>query len=401
MGDIKKNAPLSGVRILDLSTMLAGPFGSMMLGDLGAEVIKIETINGDNTRNFPPLFHKGTSLYYMSFNRNKKSISINLKTEKGLDVFYKLVKQADVVWDNYRAGVTKRLKIDYEILKKINPSIICCSITAFGQDNPHDNNEPTYDLCIQAMSGVLSMTGEKDRPPVKLGIPMADMAGGWYGVVGVLAALVERETKKTGQKVDISMLDALTSLHGYEGTYYLNSGIVPERLGTAHRSLAPYQIFKTKDIYIAIVVASDKFWAKLCLALDKPDYIDDERFVDLTARHSNRDLIVAWLEEALKEKTCDEWLKRLKEEGVPCAPVNPLNKAMQEPALLHRDMIVDFEHKGETVKVIGNPVKLSGNINQKYTCPPFLGENTREVLYEILGMSESEVDSLIETEAVK
>lgn len=395
------NSPLSGIRVLDMSTMLAGPFGSMMLGDLGAEVIKIETMEGDNTRNFPPHFHKGNSLYYLSFNRNKKSIVIDLKTPEGLATFYKLVKHADVVWDNFRAGVTKRLKVDYENLIKVNPSIICCSISAYGQDNPYDHNEPTYDLCIQAMSGVLNMTGEKERPPVKPGVPMADLAGGWYGVVGVLAALVYLKTTNKGQKVDISMLDALTSLHCYEGTYYLNSGIVPERLGTEHRSLVPYQIFKTKDIYIAIVVASDKFWVKLCLALDSPEYIVDERFADLTARYNNRTLVVSWLEEVLKEKTCDEWLLRLKKEGVPCAPVNPLDKALQEPTLLYRDMVVDIDHKGGTVKVIGNPVKLSGNVPQKYSCPPELGENTRVVLREILGMSESEIDSLIEAKAIK
>ncbi len=213
MEQIKHPAPLSDIRVLDLSTMLAGPFGSQMLADLGAEVIKIETPAGDNTRNFPPHYHKGESLYYLSFNRSKKSIAIDLKSAEGLELFYELVKTADVVWDNYRAGITKRLKIDYDTLKEINPRIICSSITAYGEGNPYDHNDPTYDLCIQAMSGVLSMTGERDRPPVKLGVPMADIAGGWYAVVGVLAALNARRLTGVGQKVDVAMLDALSSLN--------------------------------------------------------------------------------------------------------------------------------------------------------------------------------------------
>lgn len=400
METIKQNAPLAGIRILDLSTMLAGPFGTMMLGDLGAEIIKIETMDGDNTRNFPPYYHKGTSLYYLSFNRNKKSMVIDLKSQKGLEIFYRLVESADVVWENYRDGVAKRLKVDYETLKKINPSIIYCSITAYGQDNPFGSSEPTYDLCIQAMSGVLSMTGEKDRPPVKLGVPMADIGGGWYGVVGVLAALIEKKATNRGQKVDISMLDALASLNCYEGTNYLYSKKVPERLGTAHRSLVPYQIFQTQDIYIAIVVASDKFWGKLCVALNRLDYITDERFADLKSRHANRELVYQWLEQTLIEKPSDEWLKILKKEGVPCAPVNPMDKALQEPALLQREMIVEIDHKGEAVQLIGNPIKLSNNQPQRYDCPPELGENTRQVLSEILELTDDEIDSLIAARAV-
>lgn len=392
-------APLEGVRILDLSTMLAGPFGSMMLGDLGAEVIKIETPKGDNTRNFPPHFHKGESLYYMSFNRNKKSIAINLKSEDGLAVFYDMVKKADVVWDNYRDGVTKKLKVDYETLRKINPAIICCSITAYGEENPYDHNDPTYDLCIQAMSGVLNMTGEPDRPPVKLGVPMADISGGWYGVVGVLAALVARRETGRGQKVDVAMLDALTSLNCYEATYFLNTGSAPQRLGTQHRSLVPYQIFKTKDIYIAIVVASDKFWGKLCQVLGHPELIEDERYRDLQARFANRNALVTWLDSVLAEKSCKEWLEALKAAGVPCAPVNTMETALKEPALLYRKMVVSVEHEGEPVKLLGNPIKMSEN-PERYECPPRLGQDTQDVLSRTLGYSEERIQELSKENAV-
>lgn len=400
MDQSKHPAPLSDIRVLDLSTMLAGPFGSQMLADLGAEVIKIETPAGDNTRNFPPHYHKGESLYYLSFNRSKKSIAIDLKSAEGLELFYELVKTADVVWDNYRAGITKRLKIDYDTLKEINPRIICSSITAYGEGNPYDHNDPTYDLCIQAMSGVLSMTGEKDRPPVKLGVPMADIAGGWYAVVGVLAALNARRLTGVGQKVDVAMLDALSSLNCYEATYCLNAGTKPERLGTQHRSLVPYQIFRTKDIYIAIVVASDKFWAKLCEGISHPEMINDERFCDLKARYANRSELIAWLEGVLCEKSCAEWIDRLKAAGVPCAPVNTLDKALEEPALLYRNMVVTVDHDGEPVRLLGNPIKLSG-YEQHYACPPHLGQNSDEILGDILGYGPEKISELRQSGAVK
>lgn len=384
---------LQGIRVLDLSTMLSGPFGSMMLGDLGAEIIKIETQDGDNTRTFPPHFHNEESIYYLSLNRNKKSIVLDLKNSQGLNTFYELVKKADVVWDNFRSGVKERLKVDYETIKKFNPAIISCSITAYGENNPYDKKEPIYDLCIQAMSGVLSMTGEKGRPPVKLGVPMADLAAGWYGVVGVLAALVARNQTKVGQKVDIAMLDCLASLHCYEAAYYLYSGIIPERLGTCHRSLVPYQIFQTKDIYIAIVVARDKFWANLCKALGKTELIEHEKFSTIAARYENRSLVVKTLEKILGDKKCAEWLALLKEAGVPCAPVNTLDKALVEPALLHRDMVVEVGHDGETIKMMGNPIKLSNNLSQ-FNSPPKLGEHTDEVISNILGLSASEIENL-------
>jgi crotonobetainyl-CoA:carnitine CoA-transferase CaiB-like acyl-CoA transferase len=385
--------PLSGIRILDLSTMLAGPFGSMMLADLGADVIKIETPDGDGTRTFPPHFHKGDSLYYISVNRNKKSIVIDLKQPDGLTLFYELVKKSDVVWDNFRSGIGKRLKVDYDTLKQINPEIISCSISAFGEGNPHDGDQPIYDLCIQGMSGVLDMTGEASRPPVKLGIPMADLSGGWYAVVGLLAALVERSRTGKGQKVDVAMLDSIASLHTYEAAYCLFSGSVPHRIGTNHRSLVPYQIFQTKDIYIAIVVALDKFWVNLCNALKIPQYGNDERFATIAARYEHRQDVVDLLSRILIEKTCDEWLLPLKAAGVPCAPVNTLDKALKEPALLHRNMVVDIDHYGEPVKVLGNPVKMSNN-DDTFTRPPKLGESTCEVLKDVLGYSESEIERL-------
>jgi crotonobetainyl-CoA:carnitine CoA-transferase CaiB-like acyl-CoA transferase len=373
--------------------MLAGPFGSMMLADLGADVIKIETPDGDGTRTFPPHFHKGDSLYYLSVNRNKRSIVIDLKQPEGLTLFYDLVKKSDVVWDNFRSGIGKRLKVDYETLKQINPGIISCSISAFGEGNPHDGDQPIYDLCIQGMSGVLDMTGEPDRPPVKLGVPMADLAGGGYAVVGLLVALIDKSRTHKGQKVDIAMLDSIASLHTYEAAYCLYSGSVPHRIGTNHRSLVPYQIFQTKDIYIAIVVALDKFWVNLCKALNVPQYGKDERFATIAARYEHRQEVVDLLSKILIQKTCEEWLVPLKAAGVPSAPVNTLDKALKEPALLHRNMVVEIDHYGEPVRVLGNPIKMSNN-EDTFTRPPKLGENTCEVLKDVLGYSDSEIDRL-------
>ncbi|GHS97324.1 CoA transferase [Synergistales bacterium] len=382
---------LENIRILDLSTMLSGPFGAMMLADLGAEVIKIETPDGDGTRNFPPHIHKGTSMYFMAYNRNKKSVVINLKDAEGKKVFYDLVKQADIVWDNFRPGIREKLGIDYKTLRQLNPKIICASITGFGNGNQY-GNRPSYDLCVQAISGVLSMTGEPGRSPVKLGVPMADLGGGWYCVVGVLAALLERARTGEGQEVDISMLDSLTSLHGYEAVYYLYSGIVPEPLGTSHRNNVPYQIFKTKDIYIAIVVALDKFWTALCKALDISEHTR-QKYATIQLRYDHRDEVIALLEEIFPTKTASEWLNRLDAEGVPCGAVNPMDRALEEPALLQRNMIVDVEHKGDTIRLLGNPVKLS-NSSERYKCPPELGQDTDDVLREVLRYSDDDISKL-------
>lgn len=391
---------LSGIRVLDLSTMMAGPFGAMMLGDLGAEVIKIETLEGDGTRIFQPHFKDGDSVYFHSLNRNKQSLAIDLKSDKGLKIFYDLVRTADVVWDNFRAGVKEKLKIDYDNVVKYNPEIISCSITAFGTANPHDDDQPSFDLCVQAMSGVLDMTGEPDGPPSKMGVPMGDLGSGWYAVVGVLAALMAREKTGKGQKVDISMLDGLASLHTYEAAYYLNSGTASTRIGTAHRSIVPYQIFPTKSIHIAIVAPLDKFWANVCKVLGFPEYATDERFSTLKARYANRELVVNFMTERLMEKDCEEWVRELQKTKVPCGPVNPLGKALNEPLLLARDMVVSMERGGETIRTLGNPIKMSGN-KEVFTAPPRLGENTAGILSGVLGMDAAAIENLRRENVIK
>ncbi len=388
---------LDKIKVLDLSTMLSGPFGAQMLGDLGAEVIKVETPDGDGTRIYQPHFSKGTSMYYMAYNRNKKSVVIDLKTPEGKELFYDLVREVDVVWDNFRPGITKKLKIGYDTLKEINPRVICASITGFGLDNPY-GDRPSFDLCVQAESGVLAMTGEADRPACKLGVPMGDLGGGWYAVVGVLAALIERESTGKGQFVDVAMLDTLASLHGYEGAYYLFSGIVPERLGTAHRNTVPYQTFRTKDIDIAIVCGLDKFWFSLCEAIG----IDKEtadKYGTMKLRYDNRPTVVNMVQDILLTDIVDVWLEKLNAAGVPCGAVNNLDRAFTNPALLARDMVISVDHLGEEIKLIGNPVKMSGS-EQKYTCPPELGQHTEEVLKSMLGYSDDKIKALREAKAI-
>ena len=388
---------LENIRVLDLSTMLSGPFGSQMLGDLGAEVIKIETPSGDGTRIYQPHFSKGTSMYFMAYNRNKKSVVINLKTAEGKQAFYDLVKTADVVWDNFRPGITKKLGIDYETLKTINQSIICASITGFGTGNPY-GNRPSYDLCVQAESGVLAMTGEKDRPAVKLGVPMGDLGGGWYAVVGVLAAIIERERTGKGQFVDVGMLDTLVSLHGYEGVYYLFSGIVPERLGTAHRNTVPYQTFRTKDIDIAIVCGLDKFWFALCKAIGI-DEATAEKYGTMKLRYDFREEVVNMVQNVLLTDVAENWVKKLDEAGVPCGAVNPLDRAFENPALKERDMVISVDNQGETIRLIGNPIKMSAS-KQEYACPPQLGEHTVEV-FKSIGYTDEKIKSLEECGAIE
>jgi formyl-CoA transferase len=391
---------LSGIKVLDLSTMMAGPFGAMIMADLGADVIKVETLDGDGTRTFQPHFKDGDSLYYHSLNKNKKSIAIDLKSEKGLSIFYELVKKVDVVWDNFRAGVKEKLKVDYDSVVKYNPKVISCSITAFGSDNPYDDNQPSFDLCVQAMSGVLDMTGDPDRPPVKMGVPMADLGSGWYAVVGVLAALVAREKTGKGQKVDVAMLDGLASLHTYEAAYYLNSKIVPTRIGTAHRSVVPYQIFPTKSIYIAIVGTLDKFWVSICNVLGMPECATDERFRTLQGRFKNRALVVSMMSEKLMQRDCEEWVEEFRRVKVPCGPVNPMDKALNEPLLLARNMVIEVERGGENIKLLGNPVKMSGN-KDVYTAPPRLGENTDEILSRMVGLGTEEIAKLRQESVIK
>ena len=389
---------LSGIRMLDLTHMLSGPYAGMMLADLGADAIKIEPPGtGEGTRrllsNDPKNSLHGMGAYFLTLNRNKKSVTLNLKDEKGLALFYDLVKHADIVLDNFSAGVTKRLKVDHARLVEINPRIVTCTITGFGETGP-DNVRPAFDMVAQAMGGGMSITGQPGGPPTRSGIPIGDLGGGLMGVVGVLAALVAREQTGKGQHVDISMLDAQVSLLNYMATMYELSGEVPNKLGNAHFVHVPYNTFPCSDGYLIIAVITDNFWVNLMELLDLPE-LDTEENKGQPGRWKNQDRINASLSEVFKTNTQAHWINKLRGARIPCAPVNTLEQALTDPQVLARDMVVEVEHpKGGSVKMPGNPVKLSATGNETYTPPPLLGEHTDEVLGSLLNLSDDELRSL-------
>jgi len=387
--------PLANIRILDLSRMLSGPFGSMVLADLGAEVIKIEEPEGgDKTRTMGPKLSAGQSAYFLSINRNKKSLTLDLRKEKGREIFYELVKLSDVVFDNFRPGVLERLGCDYETLKRYNPQIISCSISSFGHTGP-DKDLPGFDLILQARGGAMSITGEPGRPPVRMGIPTGDLAGAMYAALAVVAALHSREKTGVGQKIDISLLDCQASFLTYVAQYYILNGKVPGPIGSGHQTVVPYQAFKTKDEYIVIAVFVEKFWEKLCRVLDLARLVKDAKFCTNDLRRENKVELLSILEQKFLKKTAAEWLKLFAEEGIPSAPVNTVDKVLADPQLLARNMLVEADHPAYgRMKILGNPVKMSGMEEQTFAAAPTLGEHTEEIFSELLGYSKDRIKEL-------
>jgi crotonobetainyl-CoA:carnitine CoA-transferase CaiB-like acyl-CoA transferase len=390
---------LEGLRILDLTRHLAGPYGSLLMGDLGAEIIKIEAV-GSRKEATGKYSYKGQDAYFMSVNRSKKSLTLDVRKEEGRELFYDLVKISDIVFDNFRPGVLERLKIDYNTLKEINPRIICCSITGYGSKGPH-RLLPAYDLVMQALSGAMSITGEEGRPPVRSGIAIADQGAGMFAVHGMLAALYRRERTGVGSKVETSLLENMIALLAYEAGYYFTSGEVPGRVGAGHRTLALYDCFKTQDDYI-VIAAVFKF-STLCKALDREDLIDDPRFSDDHIEEHKPDLLPILQEVFLTKKT-KEWLKVLNEADIPCAPVNNLHQALTDPQVLANDMVISVEHTlGGEVKQTGNPIKISSTppeLRNKFLSPPTLGEHNNEILSQLLGYPHEKIEKLKEEQVI-
>jgi crotonobetainyl-CoA:carnitine CoA-transferase CaiB-like acyl-CoA transferase len=401
-GKMENSGPLKGVRVIDLSMMLAGPAGSMLMGDLGAEIIKVEPLDGDETRVSPPYFYaENMSAYYWSINRNKKSIVINLKSPEGRQVFYDLVAKSDVVYDNYRPGVLDRLQIDYETLKKYNPQIICCSISTYGYSGPY-RDRPGYDLIVQAVSGGMSITGEPGGSPVRAGIPVGDLVGGLLGVHGVLAAYIHRQKTGEGQRLEVSLLDGQVYLLTYIAQYYFHSGKIPGPIGAGHQSLVVYQAFKTKDIQIVIVAHQDHHFQRLCKAIGKPEWTEDPRFNTRPKRLENKSILIPMMEAHLMTRPGDEWLEAIHKAGVPAGPINTLDRVLSDPQVLSRDMIKETEGPGkEKIKILGNPLKFDKTPVNTFTRPPRMGENTREILSNLLGYSSEKIEGLEKKEAIK
>jgi crotonobetainyl-CoA:carnitine CoA-transferase CaiB-like acyl-CoA transferase len=397
----QSSGPLNGIRVIDLSMMLAGPSGSMLMGDLGAEIIKVEPLDGDETRVGPPYFYaEKMSAYYWSINRNKKSVVINLKSPEGRQVFYDLVAKSDVVYDNYRPGVLDRLQINYETLKKYNPQIICCSISTYGYTGPY-RDRPGYDLIVQAVSGGMSITGEPGGNPVRAGIPIGDLAGGLLGVHGVLAAYIHRQKTGEGQRLEISLLDGQVYLLTYIAQYYFYSGNVPGPIGAGHQSLVVYQSFKTKDIQIVIVAHQDHHFKRLCQALGKPEWAEDPRFDTRPKRLENKSILIPMMESLLTTRPGDEWLEAIHKAGVPAGPINTVDRVLSDPQVLSREMVVETDGpEGGKIKIIGNPLKMEKTPLNRFTRPPRMGENTREILSTLLGYSREKIDDLARKEAI-
>jgi CoA:oxalate CoA-transferase len=386
---------LNKVRILDLSQIMAGPFGTLILADLGAEVIKIENPEGgDLSRATMHYTHKGESAYYLSFNRNKKSMTLNLRHEKAREIFYELVKGADVVYDNFRSGTLEKLKIDYDTLKKLNPKIISCSVSGFGSDSPY-KDRPALDLLIQAMSGVMSFTGEPGRPPVRLGYPMGDLGGGIFAAMAVLGALYYRELSGKGQRLDIAMLDAQIALMTYRAQYYFLEKEIPEPIGSGHVSAVPIRAFAAKDgKYLVIDSAQQKFFQNLCQILGIEPVGKDPRFSTRGARLKNATALMKVLEDEFVKKDRDEWLRLLIQGDVPAGPVNNLAEALSDPSILARNMVVWADHLGEKIQMVGNPIKMPGMKEGPFTGAPTLGQHTEEILSGYLHYSPEDINRL-------
>lgn len=387
--------PLEGIRVLDFSRVLAGPFCSMMLGDLGAEVIKVEEPNiGDETRRYGPPFIKGESSYFLSLNRNKKSLTVNLKSEEGKTIIHRLTPYVDVVIENFRPGVAEKLDIHYAQLKKYHPQLIYCSVSAFGQDGPY-REEGGYDNIIQGLSGLMAVTGEKNGPPIKVGIPICDILGAVFSAFAIMAALWIRKEKRIGQWIDISLLDCQVSTLTYWAGRFFATGEVPERMGTGHPQIVPFQAFQTADLYINVAVPNEKLWKKFCNALGREDLSRDPRFCSNENRVKNRSELVFLLQEIFLKKKSSDWVEVLKKEDIPCAPILAIDKVLNDPHVLFRKMVEEIDHPSAgKFRLLGIPYKFSATPAEIRWPPPRLGEHTEEILAEYLRYSPHQIEKL-------
>jgi crotonobetainyl-CoA:carnitine CoA-transferase CaiB-like acyl-CoA transferase len=387
-------APLAGVRVIDFTRILAGPFGSMFLGDMGAEVIKVEEpAKGDDTRGWPP-FVGGEATYFLSVNRNKKSLTLNLKAPEGQEILRKLIARADVVLENFRPGTMERLGFGYERLRAVNRRLVYCSISGFGESGP-EASRPGYDLIVQGESGIMDLTGFPDGPPVKVGNSIADLVAGMAAAQGITLALLARGRTGRGQKVEIGMLDVMASLLTYQAGLYWNGGGRPTRRGNQHPSIVPYEVFRARDAYLTLGVANNSLWEKTCRALGREDLARDPRFDSETSRVTNRDALVPILNDLLGARSADEWLARLERAGVPAGRIRTVAEVCESPHLKARGMVVKLAHpKAGAITVMGVPVRLWQTPGAALAPPPLLGQHTDEILTRLLRIPKAKVERL-------
>jgi formyl-CoA transferase len=393
--------PLSGYRILDLSRILAGPYCTMILGDQGAEVIKVERPGtGDDTRTWGPPFAGGESAYYLCCNRNKKSISVDLKNPVGAALVRELAAASDVLVENFTPGLMKHFGLDYESLRALNPRLVYASISAYGQDGPY-RDRPGYDMVLSAVGGLMYITGERDGNPCKVGVAITDVLTGVYASGAITSALLWRERSGRGQYLDISLLDAQVSGLANIASNYLVAGKEATRWGTAHESIIPYQVFQTADRPIAIAVANQKLWVNFCKLVGKEAWAEDPRFESNPKRVENRGVLLPLIEELFAQKTCDEWMDALVGAAIPCGPVNDMEHLFADPQLNHRGMIAEVPHPTiGTLRLGGIPIKYSETPGVIRRHPPLLGEHTDEVLAGVLDYPADKIEALKDQGAV-
>ena len=387
--------PLDRVRVLDLTRVVAGPYCAMFLGDLGAEVVKVEQPGaGDDTRGWGPPFTGGESAYYLCINRNKKSLTLDLKSPEGVELLRRLATAADVVIENFRPGTMERLGLGEKELREINPRLIYASLTGFGADGPM-SDWPGYDLIVQAWGGLMSITGTPEGEPVKVGVAIIDLVAGLMLGQAIAAALFAREKIGIGQRIDTSLLEAEVASLINVGSNYLIGGKIPSRWGNAHPNIVPYQSFRTADGYFVLGVASETIWRRFCPAIARTDLTDDPRFANNSQRVQNRTALIALLAEIFLSRNNEAWLKLLNDAEVPCAPVQTIDKVFQAPQVLHRDMLVEVEHPtAGKLPMAGIPVKFSVTPASVRLPPPLLGEHNREILKTWLDMSDEAIEEL-------
>ncbi|MCS7233158.1 MAG: CoA transferase [Synergistetes bacterium] len=398
---------LEDIRVLDLTHVLAGPFCTMILADLGAEVIKIEPPDGDDSRQFGPFVKDSDgnqqSGYFISINRNKKSVCLNLKTEEGKEILRKLISISDVVVENFRPGTMEKMGFSYDKLKEIKPDIIYCSISGFGHDVPPGaQGKPAYDMVAQAYSGLMSITGPMGGPPCRVGTSVGDIVAGHQAAIAILAALWYRDRTGKGQRIDVSMVDGLVYILENAIVRYTLAGEIPTPLGTAHPTITPFQAFEAADEWIVIPVGNDSLWAKFCNAIGRPDLIDDPRFKTNPLRTKNRSELIPILQEEIRKKKASDWFKIFDEYGVPYSPVNTIDKVASDPVISYRKMIVEVEQpKIGRIRIVGSPFRLSETPGEVRMRAPQLGEHTEEVLKEVLGLKEEDLLVLKEKGVIK
>ncbi|GGZ97877.1 CoA transferase [Arenicella chitinivorans] len=388
-----KHGALSHLKVLDLSRVLAGPWAGQVLADFGADVIKVEQPEkGDDTRHWAPPYMPDSSgadtaesAYYLCANRGKRSICVDIRSAEGQAVLHALVQDSDVVIENFKAGHLANYHLDYDTLSNINPALIYCSITGFGQTGPY-SERPGYDFLIQAMSGLMSVTGEPDGPPQKVGVAVTDVLTGLYAVIGVLAALSERSISGLGQHIDLSLFDVAVASMANQASNYLVGGMTPQAMGNAHPNIVPYQSFETQQGHCVVAVGNDSQFARFCVVVGRPEWCDDERFKSNSQRVKNRKVLVVLIAEEMRRDTRDNWLAKFQKADVPAAPINNLQDVFNDPQILARQMKINVPHPSNPdLELVGNPLKFSRTPVSYHRPPPELGEHTEEIFNKLKG----------------